>query len=157
MNRFRLNGVRYLITYKSWLDKIDLYNFFVDKCVNEKKFECFIAHETGLNDESTPYEHSHVYVNFGGALSNLKGVTRAQDWFDYNDIHPHIQPIRQGSSNEKRVKMYICKEDLDPELQDLKKNYFWKKLIYLRASRNARHCLKQSENMVTLKVETGLI
>lgn len=119
---FRMKNCKFLLTYKTHLNKEEYIKFFYQKfCTlwklfdNElepKPFEFIrLAHESG-SDEKTPYNHTHVVI-----LLNRQFETTNPRWFDYNDIHPHIACINKASEIHF-VKRYIAKED--PDNADLK-------------------------------------
>lgn len=103
--KFRFQSQKALLTYRSHIDKDSMLAFLtsVNKGVIPKK--CYIAHENGANDPITPYEHTHVVVDFGKALD--KNSSR---FLDYNGIHPHISKVTDMRSWKKACK-YITKED----------------------------------------------
>lgn len=100
---FRFQNQKVLLTYKTHINKEEFFAF-LNCCAKGKgvrKYYC--AHETG--DETTPYEHSHMVVDFGFALQ-----TRNQRYFDFNGIHPHISVIKTPQAWKKACK-YLTKED----------------------------------------------
>lgn len=108
---FRFKNQKALLTYKTHLDKAN-YTAWLQKEYLFTKY-LYIAHECGLNDPRTPYEHTHVVVDFGKAWD--KKNCRC---FDFEGIHPHISLITKMSEWKKACN-YITKEDrtvvLDPE------------------------------------------
>jgi len=94
---------RVLFTYKTHLNKAD-YMQWIHTITKIPKVEIHIAHETA--DQACPYIHTHVLIDFGKRFQ-----TRNVRFFDYNEIHPHIAPVRSGPKNWKRTKHYLSKED----------------------------------------------
>lgn len=99
---FRFQRQRVLLTYKTHLPKKAVVRGFKQQYGAS---EVHVAWETG--HEETPYEHSHVYVDFGKAFN-----TRDPRKFDINGIHPHIKPVTSRKHLD-HVWAYLCKEDHD--------------------------------------------
>lgn len=100
VEKFRFDNQRVHLTYKSHLDK----EAFKSWCKEDLgALEIHIAHETGHED--TPYDHSHVIVEWGRRFQ-----TKTSRRFDYNGIHPHIKPITSREQLEHTYK-YLAKED----------------------------------------------
>lgn len=110
---FRLQNHRYIITYRTHIDKIDLIAHIetVAKIKKEKMKFIRVAHESGHNDPIVPYEHTHVLVDFGKVFSS-----KDQHIFDYKDIHPNIK-FTVTKRHWEIQKRYIAKED--PQNEDL--------------------------------------
>lgn len=108
--KFRFANQYVLLTYKTHLNKKETKEFF-EKLSGYKEIE--IAHENGKDDPETPYEHTHIYINFGKRFSSTNARI-----FDIGELHPHIAPITKKSEIPK-VLNYISKED--PECGHLKK------------------------------------
>lgn len=106
--KFRFANQYVLLTYKTHLDKKAIAEFF-QKEFGYKQIE--IAHENGKEDKETPYEHTHIFINFGKRIQSTN--TRV---FDFNELHPHIEPVRKKSEIPK-VLNYLSKED--PECKHL--------------------------------------
>lgn len=106
---FRLQGQKYLLTYKSHLPK-DEYEAFIEGWKGFKKL--YIAHENGLDDPVTPYEHTHVVVDFGKSVQS-----RNCRILDFKGIHPHISKITKPKEWKKAC-LYITKEDKSVVLDD---------------------------------------
>ena len=100
---FRFQNQKCMLTYKTHVNKDDYKNFIVNKFQNYKRL--YIAHENGVNDPKTPYEHSHVVIDFGRRID-----TRNARAFDFGGIHPHISKIINPTEWIKACK-YITKED----------------------------------------------
>lgn len=99
--KFKLHCRRVLVTYKTWLDKTMITNFFA----KQKAEIVRIAHEIGT--KKIDYEHSHVFVDFG------KQITRTEPrCFDFEGIHPNIKPINR-TKHLNRIFKYMCKYDHD--------------------------------------------
>lgn len=100
---FRCQNQRYMLTYKTHLDKELVATFFGDK--NAK--EVITAHEKASSE--TNYEHSHVFVDFGRVFQSLNARI-----FDISGIHPHINAIKSAKHLE-HTWAYLCKEDTENE------------------------------------------
>lgn len=124
--KFRLNACRFLLTYKTHIDKNELILFFNKLCKIKKgenkpeiKF-CRSGHEFGTNHESDKedYEHTHTCIEF---TKNF--VSQDTEIFNFvtkdkEIIHPHMKYC--GKTENKKwndMKRYISKED--PENADL--------------------------------------
>lgn len=110
--KFFFKNQRVMLTYKSHIDKEE-FKAWISTVIKVKPKKCYIAHENGEGDEITPYEHSHVVVDFGKAFQTTKA--RIFDFIAVIDgfeetIHPHISVISNNASWKKSCK-YICKED----------------------------------------------
>jgi len=110
---FRFQNQKVMLTYKHHLNKDEYKQWLANLTHSEPKF-IEIAHENGTDDKVTPYEHSHVLIDFGRRFQ-----TQNQRFFDFprkneegNDeyIHPHIQPITTVTRWHNTVR-YIAKED----------------------------------------------
>lgn len=101
--KFRCQNQRFMLTYKTHLDKELVVNFFADK--NAK--ETIVAHERASSE--TDYEHSHVYVDFGRNYQSTNARV-----FDISNIHPHIGAIKSAKHLEN-IWAYLCKEDKSNE------------------------------------------
>lgn len=117
-SNFRLQNQKMLLTYKTHVDKNAFKGFFVEKFGKTYKPTFFeIAHETA--DESNPYLHSHILIDWGKAFQSKD--CRIFDIRDLTDpniiIHPHIQPLKSKLHWRNAIK-YIAKED--PSLAHLK-------------------------------------
>lgn len=100
---FRLQNQKMMLTYKTHLNKAEYLAYMLATFNNyvPKFFET--AHENG--DETNPYLHSHVLVDWGKTFQSKN--TRV---FDYLGIHPNIQLIKTSTHWRNSVK-YIAKED----------------------------------------------
>lgn len=111
--KFRVQNKALLLTYKTHIDKDDLYEKLSSFCKN--KYKIYIAHENGVGDEITPYEHTHVAIDFGDNFQSTNCRI-----FDWDGIHPNIQKIGgrgKGLGKEwKIVCKYVTKEDKTIEL-----------------------------------------
>lgn len=107
---FRIQNQRFLLTYKTHINKEELENFFGKLFTNIDIKECHIAHETG--DEECPYEHTHAVLEYEKAVQS-----RNERIFDFGKIHPHIKTLRSRAAFLDAC-VYISKED--PECKDLK-------------------------------------
>jgi len=99
-NKFKFMNRYVLLTYRTHLNKKNLIKWMVE---NHSATKCRVAHETGSSE--VPYQHSHVFVDFGKQVCR----TNCRTW-DYDEIHPHIRPIRYQKHLE-RIFKYMCKED----------------------------------------------
>lgn len=100
---FRLQHRRVFLTYKTHLDKAVFRDWlYTDFYI--KPHEVFIAHETGVSNPTTPYDHSHVYIDWGKQFQS-----KSSRVFDYEGIHPHIRKIL--SKKFDGIWRYLCKED----------------------------------------------
>jgi len=100
-SKFRLQSQRLMLTYKTHLNKENLRTFFLIHIPRA----VYIAHENGTGDTVTPYEHTHVVIDFGKIYNS-----RDSRCFDFEGIHPNISKIINKMNWKKSCK-YICKED----------------------------------------------
>lgn len=98
--RFRIQAQRVHLTYKTHLDK-KVYEEWIKRKTKAKTVH--MAHETA--DKHHPYAHTHVIVEWETAFQT-KDCRR----FDYEDIHPHIKPIKTKDQLEHTYR-YLTKED----------------------------------------------
>lgn len=110
-NKFIFQNQKAMFTYRTHIEKDKYIEWFIEKTKIEPKF-IRLAHENGMNDPCTPYEHTHVLVDIGARFQ-----TKNCRFFDYEEIHPHIAKIRTVN-HFKKCKNYIAKEDIENE--DLK-------------------------------------
>lgn len=103
--KFRLQNQKFMLTYKSHVDKIALKAFLQNLSKTNCLTKFYCAHECGTDDPITPYEHSHAVVDFGYCFTSSKARV-----FDFDNIHPHISIIKDVSAWKKSCK-YITKED----------------------------------------------
>lgn len=104
-SKFRIANQKVLLTYRSHLDKSAIEAHF-NTLLHGKPMKFFrVAHEKGDNDPVTPYEHSHILIDFGFAFQSTN-----QRVFDYNDIHPHIKLVTTKTHWNNSLH-YIAKED----------------------------------------------
>lgn len=143
--KFRLQNRRVFFTYKTHLDKESVKTYFSN---NYKAKRVEICHESG--DETVPYLHSHVYVDFGRIFQ----TTDARK-FDLQDkdtifedgtfgvLHPNIQYIK-SAKHEENVLRYMGKED--PECANLVQedpNYYEMVMAFETRSDMLRNCVKR--------------
>lgn len=100
---FRFQNQKCLLTYRTHLPKDRLREFLFKMCKHKSKI--YIAHENGVGDEVTPYEHTHVVCNFGFAKQSKNAR-----FLDFEGVHPHISLIKTPLQWKKACK-YITKED----------------------------------------------
>lgn len=100
-SKFRLQGKRYMLTYKTHLDKKE-YKAWLEELA-KRKCTIEMAHESG--DKSHNYLHTHVVVDFGKAFCSTNVRV-----FDYKGIHPNIKKI-QSKKHWDRAQVYLSKED----------------------------------------------
>jgi len=103
---------RAVLTYRTHIDKELLKAMLTDKTPTGGKLTWFrAAHENGLNDPETPYEHTHVLF----AWSKEKRISKFNT-FDMvsgeDSIHPHINKITTNR-HFYNASEYIAKEDPD--------------------------------------------
>lgn len=111
---FRFQGQRLLLTYREHLDKQKLVEFIKTASGIRQLAFARAAHEAG-SDEATPYEHTHVLVDFGKSWQ-CKNCRRLDFSVEDGVIHPNWQPIK-SASHFANARKYIGKED--PENADL--------------------------------------
>jgi hypothetical protein len=119
---FDINNKRFILTYKTHIDKTELEKFLWDTTAthcrkglksDDTGWMCIVAHET--SDAISPYDHTHVYMHTGKGKSFRSKSPRI---FDFNEIHPHIQKIEKTPD---RAIAYVCKQD--PLLAELREEY----------------------------------
>lgn len=98
--KFRCQWARIFLTYKTKLDKEMVRGIFRGEFAPK---EIWIAHENG--DSDCPYEHTHIYVDFGRPFN-----TRDPRKFDIEGIHPNIRPVTSRNHTEN-IRRYMAKED----------------------------------------------
>lgn len=103
---FKLGGQRYMLTYRTHIDKKHLENR-INQVMQTVFFRA--AHEKASSD--TNYEHTHAVIDFGKACQ--KSGARI---FDVDGIHPHVKIIA-SMCHFKKAKRYLSKED--PANEDL--------------------------------------
>lgn len=103
---FRIQGTRYLLTYKSHIVKDDLSEFLGTIKDSHKIIQFIAAHETA--DSKNPYQHTHAYVDYGKKFESEN--CRIFDWVceDGSIIHPHIRTCK---NNVDKLFRYLAKED----------------------------------------------
>lgn len=94
-----------ILTYKTHIDKTELREFLGDL---HKGSNMGIAHETG--DETNPYPHTHVVIDFGKSITISK--KRVQSGWDFGDIHPNWKVLKGRKAFNDGLR-YISKEDTD--------------------------------------------
>lgn len=109
--KFSFANRRIFLTYKSHIDKGLIREFFTGGRL--KAVEVEIAHETG--DEHHPYDHTHVYVDFGRRYQTT--IARK---FDIEGIHPHIKLVKYEKHRDNIYK-YLTKED--PSNEHLRRRF----------------------------------
>lgn len=115
-SKFNFENKSGLLTYKTHIDKNELYNFFIT--LGEKrdiKLEiCIIAHEIGdskkTKDDENYYDHTHVFFQYSDILRS-----KSCRVFDYDSkvletglIHPNIRAVNK---TPERALKYVCKSD----------------------------------------------
>lgn len=103
-SKWRIKNQKIFLTYKTHIDK-DAMRLFLGDIKGKGIKTFYMAHENGLNDPKTPYEHSHVVVDFGFVFDSTYARV-----FDFEGIHPHISFIKDIWSWKAACK-YISKED----------------------------------------------
>lgn len=111
---FYLQNQRFLLTYKTHINKGDYHTWCHDKWTGKyKDLKLHIAHENGKNDPITPYEHSHIILDFGKRFQSKN--SRVFDFIVNDDvIHPHIKKI-MSKKHLERCYAYLAKEDPENE------------------------------------------
>lgn len=120
--KFRLSSKRFILTYKSHIDK----NKYITWLKKKASCSVWLAHETG--DKINNYNHTHVLIDF------VKRV----DWtsptcLDFDSKHPNIKKILTTDHWNNCVS-YMCKEDksnldllaLAEKLEDGIADWIWK-------------------------------
>lgn len=102
MDKFRFSGKYIHLTYKTHLNAKEIIKHIEIK--SKREILCKIAHETG--DEHHPYPHTHILIYF--KLNRIN--TRNSRYFDFVNIHPHIQPITDNLHWLRTVE-YLSKEN----------------------------------------------
>lgn len=124
---FRISNKKFLLTYKTHLDKSSLIEFFSkfkNKITNKPPPFIRIAHEVGKTND-VDYDHTHVVIDFGYSFRSENCRI-----FDFNDIHPNIKKITTNSHWEHSVR-YLSKEDIENvDLKDFKIKGFETKDIW---------------------------
>lgn len=101
-----IHNQKVLLTYKTHIDKEELRKLIESRSGRVVKFYR-AAHENG--DETDPYEHTHVVVDFGSAVTS-----NDVRLFDYGEIHPNMNPLKT-QTHFRNAKKYLAKEDIDNE------------------------------------------
>lgn len=107
--QFRIQSKWLALTYKGHIDKERLRSFLAAAWPMIKMKRCEIAHETGQNDPTMPYEHTHVGVEYERAVQS-----RDPRKLDFDNVHPFIGTSRGAIKNGKMWRdwlTYIAKED----------------------------------------------
>lgn len=124
----KLQAKRYLLTYKTHINKESLKKFLLEKAQpssrNAQKLSLVsyeAAHESG--DKACPYLHTHAVVEFDHPVPQ-----KPMNTWDYPNgggsdgteevIHPHIRVLRNNQA-KKDAENYLAKED--PNNQHLRK------------------------------------
>lgn len=110
-SKFRLKTKKLLLTYKTHIDKISMFNFLNEKRIITK---ISICHEKG--DSACEYDHTHVVVMFKKPLD-----TKNQRFLDYENIHPNIATLKTNKDFERSV-LYTEKEDENVYQEGIVKN-----------------------------------
>jgi hypothetical protein len=98
---FRLTGKKFMLTYKSHLNKQDLFNFVLSKF--KHRAEVKICHETG----ETGYLHTHCLVSL-----DVKPDIKNARAFDHKNVHPNIT-LPKSVDHWQNMVRYVSKEDDD--------------------------------------------
>lgn len=106
-NGFRFQNQKCLLTYSGKVDKVRYIEWFVDLHGFQMKF-IRLAHEHYKDGG----DHTHVLVDYGKVFNKRN----AEEWFDYEELHPNIKLITSKLHWDRCVK-YLGKED--PENADL--------------------------------------
>lgn len=101
---FRLQNQKMMLTYKTHICK-ESYKLWIHEMFDAYKPKFLeIAHEIG-DSSGTPYEHSHVLIDWGKAFQSKNARC-----LDYMEIHPHIKTVKTSSHWRNSV-AYLAKED----------------------------------------------
>lgn len=109
---FRIKFPRFFLTYKTHINKFELRDFLLKKVKSVKDTDktVYIAHENGDDNPLTPYEHTHVVIDYVKPLDSSSPRV-----FDFEGIHPHISKIYAsegfGKDYWRKACKYITKED----------------------------------------------
>lgn len=133
--KFRFQNQRVELTYRTHLDKHDYIEWIEKQTKITPKF-IRLAHELG--DTTCDYEHTHVVIDFGKAFDSKNCRI-----FDYNGIHPHIEPLVKKLHWNNAVK-YLSKEDKENE--DLK-DFGIPPVLVVWNSRTVTEALANCENL----------
>lgn len=146
--KFKFQNQKAMFTYKTHIDKEVIMNFFN----NVRKSPCkFIrsAHENGTNDPLTPYEHTHVLVDFGGRYQTTN-VRKFDIVVDDESIHPNIKKVTTKRHWENSLN-YIAKED--PDNADLKAKSVSVQLNALSGCKDIGEALRENVGLKNGKVD----
>lgn len=109
---FYVQNQRFLLTYKTHVNKIRMFEFLELVNGGKRLQEAYCAHERASS--KTDYPHTHVYVDFGRQVKS-----KSARKFDFEGIHPNIKFV--VTKKRERLYRYIAKED--PELAELLAKY----------------------------------
>lgn len=109
---FYFQNQKVMLTYKTHINKEHMLLFLRMVNGGNPPKKCYMAHENGKDDPITPYEHTHVVVDFGKRIQS-----HDCRFLDFTGIHPHISKITKPKSWKKACK-YITKEDKTVILED---------------------------------------
>lgn len=139
---FRLQAKFMALTYKTHINKGDLRDFHEKLFPDTPIVVWEAAHEKGLNDPDTPYDHTHVAIEWKKAVNKRN----AQRLFDYAGIHPFMG-LKKGMIKNKQMFNdwlgYMSKED--PECAHLK-NFGKKKFEMILKCATVQDAMMQAEN-----------
>lgn len=131
---FRLQAKRFLLTYKTHIDKEELAKFIQRKLKCEAHVK--ICHETSKDG----YQHTHCAV-----LSPKKPNIRDSRFFDFKEVHPNIK-VPETTEHFKNQVKYIEKQDEDfygdIEVPDSKEEKFQKCLDFVKSCQTWQEVLR---------------
>jgi hypothetical protein len=99
LSSFRLRAKKFMLTYKSHVDKEGLHNYL--RSIFKKDFEIKIAHETS----NSGYEHTHAVV----CLSFKPDIKNARS-LDFDGNHPNLT-VPSSTEHWHNMVSYLDKQD----------------------------------------------
>lgn len=122
---FNFNGKCLFLTYKGWIEQLQIDNLLNDICRNAggsiSKYKYNAVHEE--SDKETPYKHTHIHVYF-----KTKKHIRGQARLNIAGVHPHIKFCATSEHFDNLIK-YVRKQN-QPFVEQLTGNEFkWKGAI----------------------------
>lgn len=111
-SKFRLQNKRIFMVYRTHLE-FEPYLDWLNELLKKKKVAKMpevqyysIVHEVGKKDKDEGYPHTHVLLQ----LTEMLSTTNCR-YFDYEDIHPHIWPVKSPTHWDNCVK-YCTKQGI---------------------------------------------
>lgn len=116
---FKLNQLRFHMTYPSKIDKKELLTFIIKTTRCDVEFYS-ICHEKYSNSNTNEEYHTHCLIKLKKRICKTKTTI-----FDYNGKHPNIKKVN-NDLHFKNCWIYHTKEDLEPYtnilIKDVSKN-----------------------------------